>query len=235
MVPNVVSAGMFVVGLGVAVAHAGPDWVERGDAGSNPEGAQRTVGTGDLRSISGTLSEGLTEPDYEDLYYIQVLNPTGFRFDLTHAAFDTQVFIFEIRGYSDRFAFGLLGNDDGLVRGEPVKGSLIDGPANDGSGARITRPGLYLLAITGYGRDPFGYGGPIYKIANRTEISGPDGYGGSDPLEGWYGRGEVGSYRIALEGIGFSEVPSPSWVGLGLASGLFFCRRRRGDGSRAAG
>lgn len=221
-----VSTGVWALAAGTGMVWAGPDWVEKGDAGSIPGRAQRTIGTGELRSISGTLSEGLSVPDYEDLYFIQVLNPTGFRFDLTRASFDTQVFIFEWYGYSSEFAFGLLGNDDGLVQGKPVMGSLIDGPANDGSGARITKPGIYLLAITGYGRIPMGYSGPIFYFASRTEISGPDGKGGQDPLEGWEGRGAVGGYRIELEGVGFSHVPAPGATCL-LALGWVLAWRRR--------
>jgi hypothetical protein len=223
----VVSAVAVVLMSGGGAAWAGPDWVEQGDAGSIPGRAQRTIGTGDLRSISGTLSEGLSVPDYEDLYFIQILNPTGFRFDLTRASFDTQVFIFELRPDSNEFAYGLLGNDDGIVQGKPVMGSLIDGPANDGSGARITKPGIYLLAITGYGRIPMSYTGPIYSFASRTEISGPDGQGGLDPLEAWEGRGAVGRYRIELEGVGFSHVPGPGAACPLVLWGVLASRRRR--------
>ncbi|MBM4109276.1 MAG: PEP-CTERM sorting domain-containing protein [Phycisphaerae bacterium] len=217
----------FVLCVAGGNALAGPDWVELGDAGSFPDGAQVTVGQGNLGTISGTLSEGLSDSDYEDLYFIRVTNPKTFKFDLRHAAFDTQVFIFEIGGDSGEGAFGLLGNNDGLLHGSPVMGSLIDGPANDGSGARIYKPGLYLLAITGFGRVPMSYEGPIFRFDRPTEISGPDGYGGDDPLSHWYGRGAVGGYRIELEGVGFSQVPAPSALAaLGLAGALLARRRR---------
>lgn len=215
------------LGLGGSVAQAGPDWVEEGDAGSTAGTGQQTVGTGNLGTISGTLSFGLAGDDFEDLYYIQVTNPKTFKFDLRGATFDTQVFIFKVYGESSYGAYGILGNDNGLLNGQPVPGSLIDGPANDGSGAGIFEPGLYLLAITGYGRVPMSCDGPIFYHATRTEISGPDGYGGHEPLEYWHGLGEVGSYRIDLEGVGFSQVPAPSaLLAIGLTAALSPRRRR---------
>lgn len=218
------------VGLLAAIspmAAAGPDWVERGDAGGTLGSAQTVQGVGELRRITGTLSSSLAEPDLEDMYLVRIDQPTTLRFDLTAATFDTKAYIFS---YSDLgkglfAAFGILANDDSPLDRRP--GSLIDGPANDGSGAAITEPGLYLIAICGAGRSPVSGSGSIYNIVNPTEISGPDGPGGTDFHKGWVGVGATGSYSMVLEGFGFAEVPAPGTLVAVLGGMTLFTRRRR--------
>jgi hypothetical protein len=235
---------MRALGLGMAwlcawtwSAWAGPDWIEKDDAGSFVRTAQRVLGTGELRSIQGTLGESLTTPDLVDMYLIRVLNPTRFRFDTTAADFDTQLFILAVtEGKGGLEGYGLLGNDDAIVNQQRVIGSLIDGPANDGSGARIDEPGIYALAICGRGRMPTASGKEIYHLADPTEISGPDGPGGNWAHDGWEGPGPVGRYRILVEGVGYVDVPSPgTMAGLGLAAWRGLGRRRRGTRADGAG
>ncbi|MCH8152924.1 MAG: hypothetical protein IH830_11200 [Planctomycetes bacterium] len=164
----------------VATARAGPEWVEPGDAGSDPDSAQRPTGTGTLMTIQGKL-DGL-EPlhanpgvqDYEDMYLIRIDGPVAFSATTVEvfggsAEFDTRLYLFAVDG------FGLLGNDDtfipGLGEGEVSTGSTLENAATDGTGVVITEPGLYFLAITVSPRDPVSSGGPIFSF----ESSGPEG------------------------------------------------------------
>ncbi|MHC5022968.1 MAG: hypothetical protein ACYTGG_03515, partial [Planctomycetota bacterium] len=113
------------------------------------------------------------------------------------------------------------------------EGSTIGNEANDGSGAMIDTPGLYYVAITTSAREPVSAGGPIFFFASSTEISGPDGPGGDQPIIGWQdvpipegaeGPDVPGLYTIALNGTEFStaevtasfkkpECPAPVNIG----------------------
>lgn len=214
-----------VVSLGAAAAAspavAGPDWVEIGDAGSLVSEAQAVVGVGQLNSIQGTLSNSLGAPDYEDMYLIEILSPTTFFFDLSAAQFDTRVFLFNVTLAGE--AFGLLANDDTNAGTT----SFLTGLATDGSGAKVTQPGVYAIAITGQGRYPVSRTGPIFVFQSSTEISGPDGPGGINPHEGWDGQGTTGSYNILVQGIGFVDIPAPGAGACLVLAGLLTGRRRR--------
>lgn len=202
------------------VALAGPDWIEDGDAGSIITEAQVVVGTGQLSKIIGSLSSSLGDPDYEDMYLIRVISPTTFRFDLSDAGFDTQVWLFNVTQANE--AFGLLANDD-TVEGPQ---SVLTNTATDNTGAMLTQPGIYALAISGAGRVPVSRTGLIYHFTNATEISGPDGPGGLNPHSGWVGEGATGQYRIDLTGCDFVTVPAPG-VGLFAGAALMMGMRRR--------
>jgi hypothetical protein len=205
-----------------AAAYAGPDWVEVGDAGSTLATAQAVTGIGTPTHILGTLSSGLQGGDYEDMYLIRIETPTSFKFDLTSCPFDSMLYLFNITQAQE--ALGLLANND-----TPLGfGSLIDGPATDLTGSMVVNPGEYALAITGYDRYPVSRTGAIFYFANHTEISGPDGPGGLNPLEGWEGVGDVGSYDVELTGIGYVAAPAPSsCVALGMLALGSWRRRRR--------
>ncbi len=221
-------AALAWIGAWTGAALAGPDWIETEDAGSFVRTAQRVLGTGELRSIQGTLGQSLTDPDLVDMFLIRVLNPTRFRFDTTAADFDTQLFIFTVvEGKGGLDGYGLLGNDDAIVQQQRVIGSLIDGPANDGSGARIYEPGIYALAICGRGRVPTANQKEIFFFADPTEISGPDGPAGKLIHDGWDGLGAVGRYRILVEGVGYFDVPAPGAVTPLALCALAALRRRR--------
>jgi MYXO-CTERM domain-containing protein len=213
-----------IAALGVfsGVAAAGPDWVERGNAGGTLGEAQPVVGVGQLRTIQGTLSTEGPEPDLEDMYLIRITQPSEFSFDLFSADFDTQLWLFNVTRADE--AFGLLANDDADGK---TRTSLIDGPATDGTGARVLNPGVYALAISVGGRVPISLGGLIYRFDSRTEISGPDGAGGLNSHVGWQGDGVGGSYVIGVEGVTYVDVPAPgplALAGVGLAAAW---RRRR--------
>jgi len=198
-------------------AMAGPEWVEGQDAGSLPGSAQTTSGTGTLTKIAGTLqgNNPLAGPgDFEDMYVIQITDPLLFSATTTlpgggSADFDSQLWLFKLDG------LGLLGNDDTFIVGGPgfgkgtiVSGSTLGPMATDGTGQTIPGPGLYLLAISGSFDIPKSQGGPIFSFANQTEISGPDGQGGTQPVTEWENvglnnsslGGATGDYLISLTG-----------------------------------
>jgi hypothetical protein len=203
-------------------AMAGPDWVEIGDAGSEFDSAQRVVGIGQPQRISGSLSSGFL-PDFEDIYIITIDDPSAFRFDLTNAPLNTMVYLFNVT-LADEL-LGLLANDDASA---VDTGSLIDTPwATDSSGAKVSEPGTYAIAITGFHRRPLSRTGEIFAFATPTEVSGPDGPGAVNPLSGWTGSSETGSYSMELEGIGYVDVPAPAAVLPLLGAGLLTLRRRR--------
>jgi hypothetical protein len=175
-------------------AIAGPNWDEAinggGDAGSSIITAQ-PVTLLQVNRISGSLSTGVVA-DFEDVYLIRITEPTLFQAHTDSAGggsadFDTQLWLFSAIG------LGLLGNDD--VATNDFQSQLL-ASSNDGTGIMLTTPGCYYLAISGFNNDPLSAGGAIFNQVSFTEISGPDGPGGAQPLSGWTGAGAVGNYAI---------------------------------------
>lgn len=235
-------AAAVISGLNVS-AFAGPEWVEQGDAGSLPPGAQIVGGGGGplLKISGGLLGNGLNGlGDFEDMYLIQITDPAAFSATTTFvgggdAQFDSQLWLLKMDG------FGLLGNDDTFISGGPgfgsgtiLSGSTLGPMATDGTRQTIPGAGLYLLAISGKFDIPNSLGGHIYSFASSIEISGPDGPGGAQSITDWQNVGledgsqfgSTGTYTIALTGT--ATVPAPS----GLAAVAFaaigcFGRRRR--------
>lgn len=209
--------------------YAGPDWIERGDAGSLLETAQPVVGTqGRVRSISGTLGSGAglfgdpPAPDLEDMYLIRITQPTMFSFVANSPQFNPRLYLFNVTLPGE--AFGLLANDDSGMG----TSAALAGMATDGTGAMVTLPGVYAIAICGFARTPISSAGSIFNLASPTEISGADGPGGLLHHSGWTGNGEVGSYQIDLTGVDWYDVPTPGAGALSVVSlGLAIRRRRR--------
>jgi len=209
---------------GVAAAR-GPEWVEKGDAGTLPTSAQVVTSspTGQVKKISGALN-GLDgslagDGDYVDMYYVCINDPTLFCIVTSQgtqgsATFDTQLWVFDSQGRA------VMGNDDASANDT---GSAIFQFANDGSEAGIFEPGLYYICISGKGVAPFGDGGSLYSFRTPTEVSGPDGPGGGSPVAGWGTNGPTGEYTIAMNGV--CPVPAPG--GLALMLGAFAVRRAR--------
>ncbi len=207
-------------------AQAGPDWIEGAiDAGSTLETAQPITGTGPITSISGTLSAGSPfgpggGPDYEDMYLLRISAPSTFSFTVGEAEFDPQLFLFNVTLPGQ--ALGLLANNNtpsGLL-------PILTGSATDGSGAMVLLPGVYALGVSGVGRVPVSNTGPLFFFASPTEVSGPDGAGGINPLSDWTGEGQTGTYFIDVEGVTWYDVPAPASGSL-LLGGLMLARRRR--------
>lgn len=227
---NAASALMTVVILlsAVSSASAGPDWDEVGDAGSTPGTAQIIGGGGPVKTIRGNLTGAPLAggPDFEDMYQIIIDEPTIFcartvplnaTLDccnqpinpLLGTNFNTQLWIFKADGR------GLLGNDD-----QPGNApfSALTNTANDGSGAMIVTPGIYYIAVSGGpARDPVSSTGQIFNQATLTEISGPDGPGGANPIINWIGTGVSGHYEIVMCGVkSVPGIPAMSPAGTAL-------------------
>ncbi len=203
-----------------APAFAGPDWQEEGDAGPSISNAQITRGNAEIRSISGSFSEGVGLPDYEDVYLIRVLNPSTFRIEVTTSVGTVGLFMFNVTLAGE--GFGLLGSVE-----SPVElPNALTPVATDGTQAQLSNPGIYAIAITVPGWRPWSRTGSIFSF-DGPEISGPDGPGGLNPLESWNGQpGPVGEYGIDLIGCGFVEVPAPGAAVI-LGVGLIGMARRR--------
>ncbi len=94
----------------------------------------------------------------------------------------------------------------------PTGGASLGNASDDGTNVVITQPGLYLLAITVTPRFPVSTTGAIFDFASSSEVSGPDGPGGGDPIIDWDvpipsapAGGVPGDYTIQLSGTGFAQ------------------------------
>jgi hypothetical protein len=203
-----------------APATAGPEWIENRDAGSLLATAQKTMGEGQLSSISGSLSLDLLGGDLEDMYLLRIIDPVKFTMDMD-AEFDAQMFVFNVTLPGE--AFGLLANDNTALGNQP----FIGNSATDATGAAINLPGVYLIAVSGTGRNPVSLNGNIFNYGSSTEVSGPDGPGGINPHNGWTGDGPVGSYHISFTGAEFYDVPAPGAAALFAIAGMVGGQRRR--------
>ena len=204
-----------------SVAFAGPNWNEVGDAGPKGSNSQPVTGVGAVTSITGSLAASLSNraADFEDMYLIDVTNPSIFSATTLggFANFNAQLWLF---GFNE---LGLLASDDaGAGDFNPFMGNT----SNDGTNIEVAIPGLYYLAISGFDNDPVSLSGLMFNQALPLEISGPDGPGGMLPHDDWTGLGEVGSYQIRLTGVSFI-VPEPSVAAL-MFVGMIALVRRRG-------
>lgn len=216
---GLLAGGALVASAAVTTgAFAGPEWEERigVDAGPLPDAAQVVGNTagGPLASIRGRLSgaDGLLPGvgDFQDMYLIQIVDPAGFAAQVSFPdgdVFDTQLFLFDtVIGPG---GFGLLGNDE--IAGAGPGPSQLLAAADDGSGFSVPGPGLYYLAISGSDSDPQSVGGDIFNMpAGSTEISGADGPGATaGPVSSWTGPGEIGEYRVQLQGCRLIQIENP--------------------------
>jgi hypothetical protein len=178
-------------------ALAGPEWPETGDAGPLPNDAQPVFGSGILDKVSGTLEGFSRASDFQDMFLIRVGDFTTFNASTqsmvgaSDTTFDVQLCLFDASG------LGQLANDNISTL---TTDAATQNAATDGSGFALTSNGLYFLAISGFNSDPLSAGAtqPIFNQATPTEISGPDGTGGSLPVDGWSVAGSTGFYRVFL-------------------------------------
>jgi hypothetical protein len=172
-----------------AIANCPPisAWVEQGEAGDLPGTAQTVLGTGTLNSIRGGLAA-----DDVDMYQINICDEANFSATTeVVTTFDTQLFIFNTSGV------GVVMDDDTDALSTTLQSTITS--------QFVSSSGLYLLAITGYNRDPADSGTQL--IWNNTDPAGnfgpewiPNGPGAANPVAGWTGANATGSYRINLTG-----------------------------------
>jgi hypothetical protein len=183
-----------------SVALAGPTFEEVPDAGSTPATAQPTTTSPALGRIKGELTTTADAADFQDMFLICITDPEGFtaKVDPMGTEFDTRLWLFKLDGK------GLLANDNDPVS-FPTPFSALQPNATDGSGAALVTPGLYFLAISTKDTVPVSAGGPIFNdpTPNNTEITGPDGPGGGQAIQGWTAGGNApgGKYAIDLTGV----------------------------------
>lgn len=216
-------AAVLASAFAAPLALAGPDWVEFLDAGDSVTTAQEISISSQLRTVTGELrGNALDGPvDYEDCFLFNITDPTTFQISTTGTQVQLSLFRIQFGEDEQPYAFGLLANNNG-----PGPAQLTRF-ATDFTEAFVSEPGTYMLAISLEGRIAGNEGGPIFNFAEPNEISGPDGQGGDGFLDYWYGQPTgAGSYTMALEGSGGTNVPAPG-VGVLLAGGLLHAARRR--------
>lgn len=233
--PGLLSVAVPAAALALApCAFAGPDWEEgASDAGSTLETAQTVDTTGSLNSISGKLrGPGVLAGDYQDCFLIEVTDPLGFNISLTSTfggppGFDPMMFLFRVDDSPNgRVAKALLANND---KSADTLLPALSREATDGSGAVLRTPGLYLIAISGFGSQPVNASGQrifSQSFLQSGVIGGPtqepvDGY----LLAGWTADGDFGDYQLTVQGI--SGVPAPGAIGLLALCGVVGRRRQR--------
>ncbi len=218
---------------GVAsITLAGPDWDEgtQGDAGSTASTAQVITTTGTVNTVRGSLGQNLLGGDFQDMYVIYVASPTSFSVstlaaDGGSASFNPMLYAFRYEGFgANAQAIAMLGNNIAMPG---MVGARLGPNANDSSGVRLTEPGYYAIAISGYASRPtnaFGdtlFGANIFGAGN---LVGPADGLSNIVLAGWDSDGQTGEYVMHLSGI--TGVPAPGAVALLGLAGLIGRRRR---------
>lgn len=222
---SIIAGTTIALGLIMGSAHAGPDWIEDGDAGSSVDTAQDTTPIGVVNTIAGRLGGS----DREDVYRLVVegandlTSPVNFGFQPgSDPDFNPALWLFDTQGY------GILGNDDDPILGGP--GARLIAPSTDGVTLQLA-PGIYFLAITESGNVPLsmqsdpapgaGVFQEIFFFETITEVSGPDGAGADNPLAGWSGgAGSIGNYGVVI-------TPTPASIAAFSLMGLAASRRKR--------
>jgi hypothetical protein len=160
-------------------------WTEQGDAGSLPSSAQVPQGQGSLTAILGTIGD----PADVDMYCIHIDGNYQASLCENLGLADSRLFLFQrVNGT------GLAFIDD--VCGREARLGVIQPPS-----------GSYLIAITGYDRDPVSGtpGAAIWLDQPFFTERAPDGPGATGPVTGWSGTGNTGAYVIALSGVSFCQ------------------------------
>ena len=161
---------------------------EIGDAGDLP-GTAQDLSSAPVAAIDGSIGNG----EDHDLYRVCLEGGGGFSATTVGGSeLDTQLFLFHADGR------GVYANDDS----QATRQSTL--PALDPH--TPAAPGVYLLAVTPYDRDPQSPAGAIFPGGGG--VLGPTGPGASQALSGWAGRtGLPGAYRIALTGMAACAPP----------------------------
>lgn len=159
-----------------------------------------------LESISGTIAN-VADVDIYQIFLTGGETFSATTVDGTQVA--TQLFLFDAGG------FGIYSNDNDANCGGCLQSTL---PA--GNPSSPTAPGIYYLAISGFGIEPVSEGGQIFPdpmfpssifVNQSNSVDPPTTTGGSFPLSNWDNiRGfDLGNYTIALTGV---EAPSATFT-----------------------
>lgn len=228
-----VASAVFALTL-AAPALAGPDWDEGAtDAGSTVGTAQVIDTSGSLNSIKGKLGgPGFVTGDFQDCFLLSVTDADAFNISLTSTfggppGFDPMMFLFRIDILNGSMvAKAILANND-KSQGNPLPG--LTNAANDGSGAVVRAPGLYLIAISGFGSQPVNALGEFVFSQSFLQpgvIGGPaSNPSGGYLLDGWSADGSFGNYELLVQGV--AGVPAPGAFALLALGGLAGRRRQR--------
>jgi hypothetical protein len=187
-------AGTYTITLGGSCFGAPRGWAEEFDAGDLVATAQAPSGTGVLNTIAGAISSDTDA----DVYRIILCSPASFSAETVigpGTLNDTQLFLFHPSGVgiasNDDDSNGLIGNRSRLSNG--FTSNLAAGP--------------YLLAVSGYDRDPRSSGDlELWLDTPYYNERAPDGPGAGSPLAFWSASpGNFGSYVIRLGGVCYSN------------------------------
>lgn len=244
MLRNLLVATGLVVAL--AASASAQVWAEVGDAPQGVPANQATVGVGPLTAITGVIDR--PAGDHTDTYCITVTDVSlfyattkifygGSAVDTAGANADTRLWIWDLAGNE------LLGNDDinaaalgtsdnfASLVSDPSTfpgfsgGELVNGTA---TGISLTNGSRYLLSISEFANDPDDAGGVdlINLGADFDALHGPNPSAGS--FAAWENAADSTkfTYKIALAGATFCEVPEPASLSLLALGGLLALRRR---------
>ncbi len=214
-------AALAAFGLASPVTSA-DEYIEIGDAPETLPGQFTvTVGGAQLTGIQGTLSSA-TDADVFRIFIIDPLRFSATTVGTAGSLVDSQLYLFTPTGVA------IIGSDDA-----PIGGPRSSIPAIfPGSGSLSS--GHYLLAISGFDRDPVDAAGLELFTDNFPGLQTP--IAGRGPLAGFAGTGGSGTYRIALTGVSgviiADPVPIPEpatmlLLGTGLIGVAAKVRRRR--------
>lgn len=241
------SLGAFAVALPIATtlavaslasnAIAGPDWDEGPtDAGSTLGTAQVINTTGAVNTITGKLTgTALLAGDYQDCFLIQISDPTVFSLSTSPGVggapgFNPMMFLFRVDQFQGQtVAKAIMANND-KAPGDLQAG--LQRYTNDGSGTFLNDPGLYLIAISGFGSQPINASG---QFLFNQEFLSPGVIAGPNPsqqmtdylLAGWAADGSYGTYTMTVSGVSGTQAPAPGALSLIALGGLMRRRRQR--------
>ncbi len=217
----------------VSSALAGPDWDEGPtDAGSTASTAQVITVTSAVNTITGKLTaSALVQGDFQDCFLINIETPSQFSITTGpgiggNPAFNPMLFLFRVDASpTATLAHGVMANND-ISFGSTVAG--LRQLTNDGSGGGVFGPGVYMIAICGFGSQPINANGQ--NIFNQAFLQAGVIAGTAAGLEdtrlaGWSADGDVGNYVLNVQGV--TGIPAPGALALLALGGLASRRRTR--------
>ena len=153
----------FLASLSLALPAVAMGATETGDAGDLPATAQDLSGA-PVDAIDGTIAAG----DDQDLYRICLAGGGSFSASTVGGTvLDTQLYLFDAAG------LGVYGNDDSQATRQSTLPAFHE--------LTPAAPGVYLLAVTPYDRDPESEAGAIFGGGGLLAPTGP---GAAEPLSG---------------------------------------------------